>query len=148
MGGKVLMSTGVARIKVLIVSAAAGCAILAGGLGAYELEINCDLTGSISYQGKPAAVGTTLRAYAGSVLLADTTVRVTGYYAISIPPDNPSTPSLDGWVDGVDVTIHIDGRSAQPAIMPAGGPLHQDLSVPMISDVRKSTWGKIKALFR
>ena len=142
------MSSKALRAVILVILVAAACAILAQALMADEFEINCDLTGSLLYQGKPAAVGTPLQAYSGSVLLADTTVREAGHYAISIPHDNPVTPAVDGWLDGVDINIHIDGHSAQPTIRPMEGSVHQDLSVLMISDVRKSTWGKIKALFR
>jgi len=123
------------------------CMIAAGSLAGRELSSNCDLSGLVSYRGK-AAVGTRIQAYAGSTLLADTSVQVAGYYAISIPPDDPATLSVDGWESGSEITIYVDGHPAQPTVTPTGGPLQQDISVPQISDVKKSTWGKIKALFR
>ena len=123
------------------------CALLAGTLLGRELASNCDISGSVSYRG-PAAVGTKIKAYAGPVLLADTVVQMAGYYGISIPPDDTGTLAVDGWVDGVEITMYADGHPAQPTVTPSGGPQHQDISVLMISDVKKSTWGKIKALFR
>jgi hypothetical protein len=141
------MSSRIKQPFVLIAVGVLGCALLAGALVARELESNCDLSGAVSYRGN-AAVGTKIEAYAGSVLLADTTVRFAGYYGISIPPDDTGTPSVDGWADGVEITLYVDGHPAQPTVMPAGGPKYQDISVLMISDVKKSTWGKIKALFR
>jgi len=142
------MSSKRSRFFILILVGLIACAMLAGALLARELESNCDLSGSLTYQGRSVAVGTTIQAYAGPVLLADTTVRMAGYYAISIVPDDTGTPAVDGWSDGTEITIYVDGHPAQPTVTPAGGPVHEDLSVLMISDVRKSTWGKIKALFR
>ena len=121
--------------------------VVAGALSGRELASDCDLSGLVSYRGK-AAVGTEIQAYAGSALLADTSVQVAGYYAISIPPDDPVTLSVDGWKDGVEITIYVDRHPAQPTVMAASGPQQQNISVPIIADVKKSTWGKIKALFR
>jgi hypothetical protein len=142
------MSSKHSRFFVLTLAGLIASAMLAGVLLARELESNCDLSGSLTYQGRPVVVGTTIQAYSGPVLLADTTVRIAGYYAISIVPDDTGTPAIDGWSDGAEITIYVDGHPAQPAVTPAGGPVYEDLSVHMISDVRKSTWGKIKALFR
>jgi len=141
------MSSKIKRRYALIAIGTIICALLAGTLLGRELASNCDISGSVSYRG-PAAVGTKIQAYAGSILLADTVVQMAGYYVISIPPDDTGTPTVDGWAEGVEITMYVDGHPAQPTVTPAGGPQRQNLSVLMISDVKKSTWGKIKALFR
>ena len=54
----------------------------------------------------------------------------------------------DGRSDSAEITIYVDGHPAQLTVTPVGGPVYQELSVLVISDVKKSTWGKIKVLFR
>ncbi len=122
--------------------------VSAGSLAGRELASNCELYGRVVYKGGPAAVGTRIEAYAGSVPLADTTVREIGFYALSIPPDDPVTLSVDGWRERDELTLYVNGTASQPTVMAFEGSRNIDLTVQLISDVRKSTWGKIKALFR
>ena len=123
------------------------CAFV-GSLVGRELALNCELYGNVTYKGAPAAVGTRIEACVGSTRLADTTVRQPGLYEISIPPDDPVTVAVDGWVERDEITLYVNGRAAQPTVTAFGGRRDVDLSLQLISDVRKSTWGRIKALFR
>ena len=116
--------------------------------GGRELTANCALHGSLLVRGKPAAIGARVEAFAGGVLLADTTVRTRGFYEILIPSDDPVTLEKDGWNLNDEITITANGEAAQPTIIAFEGSQSVDLKVQLVSDVRRSTWGKIKALFR
>jgi hypothetical protein len=116
--------------------------------GGRELTANCELHGSLTVRGTAAAIGTRVEAYTGGTLLADTTVRTRGYYEILILSDDPVTLEKDGWALNDVITIAVDGETAQPTVLAFEGHDQVDLSVQLTSDVRRSTWGKIKALFR
>jgi len=116
--------------------------------GGRELTANCELYGSVTVRGNAAAVGARIEAYASGVLLADTTVRTRGFYEILIPSDDPVTLEKDGWSRDDEITFTVDGETAQPTVLAFEGRDQVNLSVQLASDVRKSTWGKIKALFR
>lgn len=116
--------------------------------GGRELTANCELYGSVTVRGNAAEVGARIEAYAAGTLLADTTVRTRGYYEILIPSDDPVTFEKDGWSRDDQITIAVNGEAAQPTVLAFEGRDQVDLHVLLASDVRKSTWGKIKALFR
>ena len=109
---------------------------------------DCELYGAVTIRNVHALVGSTIEAYVGGTLLADSIVQTKGRYAIAISPDDPATIEQDGWMDNDEITIVVNGESARPTITAFEGTLQVDLSVQLVSDVRKSTWGKIKALFR
>ncbi len=117
-------------------------------LSGREMTSNCELYGAVTIRNAQAQVGATIKAYVGGTLLADSTVQVKGRYAIAIPPDNPVTIEQDGWMENDEITIVVNGEPARPTITAFEGTLQVDLTVQLVSDVRKSTWGKIKALFR
>jgi len=119
-----------------------------GPSGGRESTANCELYGSLSLLGQPAPVGARVEAFVGGLLLADTTVRTRGFYEIMIPSDDPVTLEKDGWAAEDEITIAVNGDAAQPTVIAFEGRDRIDLSVQLASDVRRSTWGKIKALFR
>lgn len=119
--------------------------VLSGGR---ELTANCELYGSLTVRGSAAEVGTRITAYASGTFLADTTVRTRGYYEILIPSDDPVTLEKDGWSNDDEITFTVGGEAAQPTVTAFEGRRQADLSVQLASDVHRSTWGKIKALFR
>ena len=105
--------------------------------------------GALSYFGSPAPMGTQLQAKIQGIMVVEGTVTAAGWYALVIPPDNPSTTVIDGWRTDDHVTIWADGHEARPDLAAVDGPRRLDLVVFSITlDVKKSTWGKIKALFR
>jgi hypothetical protein len=116
--------------------------------GGRELTVNCELYGQVTVHGNDARVGAAIQAYADGVLLADTTVRTSGYYEILIPSDDPVTLEKDGWNYDDEITLTVNGEAARPTILAFEGSKQVDISVQLASDVRRSTWGKIKALFR
>ena len=122
--------------------------LLCAVVPARDMGLNCELYGILAIRGRPPAAGTRIEAYTGGTFLADTTLKMAGHYEISIPPDDPVTYEKDGWSENDEITILIAGEAAQPAFAAKGGRHELDLSIQFISDVRRSTWGKIKALFR
>ncbi|MBD3297229.1 MAG: hypothetical protein GF341_01110 [candidate division Zixibacteria bacterium] len=116
---------------------------------ARELAGDCKLQGKVTVRNQPAPVGTLIEAYIDGNLMADTTVQSRGRYAIAIPADDPVTIDHDGWLQQDIITLVVNGESAQPTISAGEGRRSDiDITVQYVSDVRKSTWGKIKALFR
>ncbi len=139
------------RRSILSLVVAAGVLLMTAVLalsGGRELTANCELYGTVTVRGSAADVGTRIEAYASGTLLADTTVRTRGFYEILIPSDDPVTFEKDGWSRDDEITLTVNGEAAQPTILAFEGRDQVDLSVQLASDVRKSTWGKIKALFR
>jgi hypothetical protein len=141
------------ELRRLIVRLLVAAGILLGSAtpapsGGRELTANCELHGTLSVRGSAVEVGARIEAYTGGTWLADTTVQTRGYYKILIPSDDPVTLEKDGWLHDDEITIAVDGEAAWPTVIAFEGRDQVDLSVQLASDVRKSTWGKIKALFR
>lgn len=123
--------------------------LLAEGLFSWPMVNDCRPYGELTYLGAPAQAGLRLQAKIMETVVAETTVTAAGWYALSIPPDNPRTTAHDGWNPDDEITIWIGDRKARPTFSAFEGSKSIDLVVPSIAlDVKKSTWGKIKALFR
>jgi hypothetical protein len=110
---------------------------------------DCRPHGQFTYFDAPAPVGTRLEAKIGGQIVADTVVTTAGQYAISIPPDNEQTTIKDGWATDDVITLWVGTHEAQQKFLAFEGSRPIDIVVSsMALDVRRSTWGKIKALFR
>jgi hypothetical protein len=109
---------------------------------------DCELYGSVSVRGALAPVGARIEAFINGLMIADTAVMVEGHYEILIPADDPDTVDKDGWETDDVVTLAINGESAQPKVVAFEGRREVNIAVQLSSDVRRTTWGKIKALFR
>ena len=110
---------------------------------------DCRPHGALTYFGSPAPVGTRLQAKIQGVVVAEGTVTGAGTYALVIPPDNPLTTVRDGWRTDDQITIWADDYEARPNFAAFDDSRQINLVVASITlDVKKSTWGKIKALFR
>jgi hypothetical protein len=116
--------------------------------GSYALLADCELHGAVSVRGEPAAVGARIEAFIDGLLVADTAVAAEGHYEILIPADDPVTVDKDGWETDDIVTLTVNGESAQPTIVAFEGSKEVNIAVQHSSNVRRTTWGKIKALFR
>jgi hypothetical protein len=137
------------RTLILFVVCLLGCLSIGTLSLCWPTVTNCNPHGTLVYQGSPAPVGIRLEAKILDVVVAETTVTTSGHYAISIPPDDLQTAARDGWQDDDLITIWIDDYKAQPTFTAFEGSREIDLVVSSIAlDVRRSTWGKIKALFR
>jgi hypothetical protein len=70
-----------------------------------------------------------------------------GEYGLAIPRDDSATPEKEGWAEGDVVNITVGGFSAVPSFKAFEGKERINLYLPTL-DVKLTTWGKIKALFR
>jgi len=123
--------------------------IFSAGSFGWPMASDCRPHGRLTYFGAPAPVGTRLQAKIGDQIVADTAVTVAGWYAISIPPDDPQTTACDGWDPDDVITIWVGGYQAQQTFWPFEGSREINIVISAIAlDVKRSTWGKIKALFR
>lgn len=122
---------------------------LAAGLAGRPMVNDCRPRGAFTYFDALAPVGTRLQAKIGEQVVADTAVTIAGQYALSIPPDNDQTTIKDGWAEGDIITLWVGGYEARPQFLAFEGSKQIDIVVSSIAlDVKRSTWGKIKALFR
>ena len=106
----------------------------------------CCLFGSVNYRGDRTADGYTVEAWIGDQKLAEAKTRE-GEYLVCIPQDDLSTPKKEGWAQGDWITLKVNGNSALPTWEAFSGTKNLDISVPSLN-VRLTTWGKIKALFK
>jgi hypothetical protein len=111
-----------------------------------EIFGSCCLYGSVTYRGDKAPDGYTVEAWAGDQKLAETKTGK-GDYLICIPQDNLNTPQKDGWANGDLITLKVNGNQALPTVEASLVTKKQDISVPSLN-VKLTTWGKIKALFK
>ena len=74
-------------------------------------------------------------------------VNKVGRTVVLIPKDDPSTSKKEGWADGDTITIKVDGFTTVPSFAAFSGTKKIDLFLPSL-DVKLTTWGKIKALFK
>jgi len=125
------------------------CITVAGVSTGWPVLHECKTYGTLVYQNGPAPVGLHLKARIDGAVVAETTITTAGLYSFSIPPDNPLTTAPDGWTDGDQVTIWAGDFEARPIFAASDGAKQVNLTAPSIAlDVRRTTWGKIKALFR
>jgi len=137
------------RLAIGVVACIFSGILLAEGLFSWPMVNDCRPYGELTYIGAPAQVGLRLQAKILGTVVVETTVTAAGWYALSIPPDDPHTTARDGWNPDDEITIWINDRKAQPTFAAFEGSKRINLDVPSIAlDVKKSTWGKIKALFR
>jgi hypothetical protein len=110
---------------------------------------DCEAHGDIRVDGNPAPVGTELVAVIGADEVARTHVSLSGSYTLVIHAYNPENPDVKGYRSEDDVvTVYADGRKAEPSFNAKEGRTEVDLVVKTSLEVRQTTWGKIKALFK
>ena len=109
----------------------------------------CIVTGTIQFHGKPAQGGSTVAAFIGEDKVAESLTRDNGSYELKIPEYDPTKPDIKGYRTTDDVVqVKLDGKIAKPTFSPTNENLKVDLRVETTLDVKLSTWGKIKALFK
>lgn len=126
-----------------------GVFLLASWLAASPFGDDCEAYGSLKIDGTSAAIGTELVAVIGTEEVARTAVSQTGSYSVTIHRFDPAKPDVKGYKNEGDiVTVYVDGRKAEPAILASAGRTNIDLAVKTSLEVKQTTWGKIKALFK
>lgn len=147
--GIIDLETGSLQMNRLIQSTIVGILCLAAVLSAFTLIEDCEVHGSLRIDGSPAAVNMELVAVIGAEEVARTTVSQSGSYSVVIHAYDPQKPDVKGFRSEDDViTVYVDGRKAEPSFNARSGSMRIDLAVKTSLEVRQSTWGKIKALFK
>lgn len=109
----------------------------------------CLVTGTIQYHGRSAEKGLPIAAFIGDDKVSESQTRDNGAFELRIPEYDSSKPDIKGYRSPNDVIqVKLDGKNARPTFTPSNENLKIDLRVESTLDVRLSTWGKIKALFK
>lgn len=110
---------------------------------------DCKVSGTLMIDGQEAPGGTRVEAYIDDELIVSERTEEDGRYELTIPRYNPANPSVKGYQDESDViTIMVDQREADPKFYARPGLQKINLEVNTTLNVRLTTWGKIKALFK
>jgi hypothetical protein len=135
------------KIKLGLISTGLVLAVLFGGwVVAQEFAWYCHPYGSINYRGETAMDNSRVSAFINGVEIV-TGLTQNGQYDLLIPKDDPSTSKKEGWTENDTITIKIDGFTTVPSFAAFSGTKKIDLFLPSL-DVKLTTWGKIKALFK
>lgn len=120
--------------------------LLWGWTQAQEFAWYCRPYGSINYRGDLAPDGLKVIALIqGEEFASDETKD--SEYSLAIPKDDPATANKEGWAEGDIITIKVGGFTAVPSFKAFAGSERINLYLPTL-DVKLTTWGKIKALFK
>ncbi len=107
------------------------------------------VTGTIQFQGRPAAKNLDLTAYIDDSRVATGKTAEDGKFELQIPEYDPANPDVNGFHSFDDVIqVKLEGKAAKPTFNPSPDKLKINLKVETTLDVKLSTWGKIKALFK
>ena len=122
---------------------------LALSINAFGQSANtvCQLSGKVTYKGNPVPDACRVIAYIQGVKYAETEVK-NGIYSLSIPADDPSTLAKEGWVEGDNVSLKVEGYSGATFSKAAPGSSKVDINLTTMGVLNLTTWGKIKALFK
>lgn len=124
---------------------------LALGIGAFVHSANfpCQPWGKVYYKGKLVPDGSKVMAYIRDVKYDQKEVSG-GSYSLSIPADDPSTSAKEGWEEGDNISLKVDGYSGAATFKISSNNLTPqfDINLTTMGVLNLTTWGKIKALFK
>lgn len=110
---------------------------------------NCVVSGNLIINGQEAESGTLIEAYIDGERIVITTTTAQGQYLITIPKYDPAQPQIKGYQSESDVVvIQVNHQEAEPNFNPSPGTMKINLDVKTTLNVKLTTWGKIKALFK
>lgn len=135
-----------AKIKIILAILFVVLFISFGGLDARKPGTPCEPYGDAYFHGEPAPDGMKVEAVISDTKYAETETK-NGKYRLLIPADDPVTPVKEGCSLEDSITLMIDNNRAVPKIKAFEGIQEHSVFV-VASFVPKSTWGKIKALFK
>ncbi len=121
--------------------------LFCGWVAAQEFAWYCRPSGSINYRGAPAQEGLLVSALIGGVEYGNCLTTSDGTYELTIPQDDLYTSKKEGWAEGDTITVKVGGFNAIPSFPAFSGSKTINLYLPSL-DVKLTTWGKIKALFK
>ena len=117
-----------------------------GWLNARKPGTPCEPYGDIYFHGVLAPDGMKVEAMINNVKYAETETK-NGKYRLLIPADDPVTSVKEGCSPDDSITLIVDNNRAVPVFEAFEGSQEHNVFV-IASSVPKSTWGKIKALFK
>jgi hypothetical protein len=125
------------------------CLILLPQMVLGDPATDCNVSGSLKVNGQDAPAGSLVEAYIDGSLIVSVRTTKSGEYSLSIPQYDPAQPDKPGYQSTSDVVvIKVDKREAQPTFNPEPGAKKINLEVKTSLNVKLTTWGKIKALFK
>ena len=125
------------------------CLVATTAVRAYFFANVCLVTGTIQYHGHFAEKGLTIAAFIGEDKVCESQTRDGGAFELRIPEYDSAKPDIKGYRSPNDVIqVKLDGKVARPTFTPSNENVKIDLRVESTLDVKLSTWGKIKALFK
>lgn len=137
------MSTqGIKRVLGLLFVAA----LILAWVGAEGSAWFCRPYGTVNYRGEPAPDGLKVVAFINGTEFASCETK-DGEYRLAIPRDDPQTAKKEGWADEDMINVQVGGYAALPNFKAFAGEERINLYMPTL-DVKLTTWGKIKSLFR
>jgi hypothetical protein len=125
------------------------CFIVLPQMGLGDPATDCNVSGSLQVNGQDAPVGSLVEAYIDGNQIVSLRTTKSGEYSMTIPQYDPAHPDEQGYQSTSDVVvIKVDKREAQPTFNPEPGTKKINLEVKTSLNVKLTTWGKIKALFK
>ncbi len=123
--------------------------LFCGALQALLFGSTCQVSGTIYLYGNLAVKGTPLEAFIGEQKVAETKVVDDGKFTLTVREYDPANPDQVGYQSPEDIIqVKLSGKDAKPTFSPDKDQIKITLSVEQSLDVKLSTWGKIKALFK
>jgi hypothetical protein len=114
-----------------------------------DSSLDCIVSGSLKINGQDSYPGSHIEAYIDGDLICSATTTHQGQYNITIPKYDSSQPGIKGYQFESDVIqLKVDKNDAEPSFNPSPGPMKKDIEVKTTLNVKLTTWGKIKALFK
>lgn len=136
-------------IGIILAVTFAGALALSTGAYGFIFGQVCVATGTITVYGHQAERGLPVTAYIGEEKVAQAQTQEGGRFELRIPEYDPQHPDVKGYRSADDVIqVKLDGKEAKPTFNPDKSSVVIDLEVEQSLDVKLSTWGKIKALFK
>ena len=88
-------------------------------------------------------------AFIGDKKVAESRVEEEGKFSLTVREYDPTNPDQVGYQSPEDIIqVKLLGKDAKPTFSPDKEQIRITLSVEQTLDVKLSTWGKIKALFK
>jgi len=131
-------------LVLLLISLLVGVSVLSA-----DPATDCVVSGNLLINSQEAESGIRLEAYIDGDKIVTTTTITRGQYLITIPKYDPAQPQIRGYESESDVVvIKVNQQEAEPNFNPRPGALKVNLEIKTTLNIKLTTWGKIKALFK
>lgn len=125
------------------------CLVLMPQMVLADSALDCKVSGSLKIDGQDAPAGSLVETWIDGNMIVSIHTTKNGEYSLTIPKYDAADPDTKGYNSTSDVVIiKVNQREAQPTFNPEPGPITKNLEVKTTLNVKLTTWGKIKALFK